>query len=428
MRSDADLDRISQEVSDFFERIEPFNSEAGMGEIWKYNIHHHELRKIIRSPVRFDEKLRRVHHQRYYSLQTDASLISYQTRWWIECLNRYGIDIESLPKEICEADIVGEEFKVDYAGRKVSPDLLRRIVHVEHIKKHFSLPNKRLRVIELGAGYGAFARVFRTYYPESTYIIVDIPDSLFFSSGFIRSSLPDAKVLLVSRAEQIAAGLNDYDFVFIPTGLETALHGGNCDLFINTHSLGEMPNVTIDRWFDFIQHSVTVARVFMLNRFLNSLQAEFRKQENRCSVSFDPHWTIHYWEYEPPFMRCPFQETPENPCLLVMAERLVEGRFNGEAPRRSAELTRFVRHQDWALNTLTYNPFTRTTPPFVRPERCPDFTMNGTLFQLWDAIRLNPTVENTQLMLRYLRYLNPVGLDFEEHSFYADEHRRLISS
>jgi hypothetical protein len=49
----------------------------------------------------------------------------------------------------------------------------------------------------------------------------------------------------------------------------------------------------------------------------------------------------------------------------------------------------------------------------------PDLTMSGTLFALWESIRLHPNATNVRLMLRYLDTLTG-RWPFEEMYFYED--------
>ena len=242
-------------------------------------------------------------------------------------------------------------------------------------------------------------------------------------------NFPDAKVLLVSSEEDyLNKNPKEYDFIFIPIGLEHILHGETFDLFVNTHSLGEMQNHTIIKWFDFIQNKVKIKRTYMLNRFLNRLNVpngQHRLNENRCSVIFDALWNIKYWEFEPPFMRCPFTETPENQCVLVMAERNENAADDMIRKNRSDYLFENVSYQDWFQFVKSYNPFYSTSSLFTKPERVQDFTMNGTLFNLWESIRLNENRNNIAAMLSYMKYINLMGPEFEEYYYYLERYSSL---
>jgi hypothetical protein len=310
----------------------------------------------------------------------------------------------------------------------VSPDLLRRIAHVGYMTQKFGLKQGKMRALELGAGFGPLARAFKLFYPQTTYYIVDLPVTLYFSGGFLKSCFPDRKVLLVGSEEEYRkADRDSYDFILIPSGLHHLIHGESFDVFMNTHSMGEMPNHVVEQWFDMIQNKLNVKFVFMLNRFLNRPFAEFRRNENKGSVLFDPHWDMKFWEFEPPFMRCPYAETHENQCALIMAERIPPERRDAAAYlRRSDGLADYVMNQDWVRTTNNYNPYLSPRKIAIYPERYQDYTMNGTLYNLWESIRLHPSVANTSLMIQYLKMINILGENFEEYDFYLQLHMQCM--
>lgn len=57
------------------------------------------------------------------------------------------------------------------------------------------------RVIEIGGGYGALARLFTLGSPKTEYVIIDLPESLFFSYVFINANFPEHKVKFVPAYE-----------------------------------------------------------------------------------------------------------------------------------------------------------------------------------------------------------------------------------
>ena len=415
---------LLKELADFYAKASAFSKDADLSPIWQMN-RAYTINDLIASAEPFAEKLKKIHSGTFYSLIHRADVLNYQTQWWVDVLASAGINVDAMAAHVTEAPIVGSEMKTTMAsGRVVSPDLMRRLAHVGYISQKFAMPQGRMRVLELGGGFGALGRVFKMFYPQATYYIVDLPVTLYFSGGFLKSCFPDRKILLVGSEEEYRnADRDSYDYILVPSGLHHIIHGETFDLFMNTHSMGEMPNHVVEQWFDMIQNKLNVKRIFMLNRYLNRVFSEFRRNENKGSVLFDPHWAIKYWEFEPPFMRCPFAETPENQCALVMAERVQPEYRNPAAnAQRSDALANYVMQQDWVKTTNSFNPYLNPNRIMIYPERYQDYTMNGTLFKLWESIRLNPTVANTSLMIQYLKYINILGENFEEYYFYLQLH------
>jgi hypothetical protein len=80
---------------------------------------------------------------------------------------------------------------------------------------------KRLRICEIGGGYGALCRWFLSALPSASYTIIDLPESLLFSRLYVTLSCPGRDVRFVPNYK---AGELDQPF----------------DLIINTLSMSEM--------------------------------------------------------------------------------------------------------------------------------------------------------------------------------------------
>jgi len=140
-----------------------------------------------------------------------------------------------------------------------------------------------------------------------SYVIIDIPKSLYFSLAFLRLNFPNERFCYAADPSCLSGPLADFDFMFVPTIHAESLAGSDFTLFCNTASLGEMKNCVIRYWMDLVQNRLQVEYFFGLNRFLNTMHPKghlehenFRLDENCCSVSFDQAWRILQWELEPP--------------------------------------------------------------------------------------------------------------------------------
>jgi len=89
-----------------------------------------------------------------------------------------------------------------------------------------------VRICEIGAGYGALAYWFRSAFPNCSYTIVDLPESLLFSRLYLSLTRPDVAtsfgLALASRATR-----------FVPNYMAGQLDEP-FDLVINTLSMSEM--------------------------------------------------------------------------------------------------------------------------------------------------------------------------------------------
>ncbi len=67
---------------------------------------------------------------------------------------------------------------VNYRGQRLSIRSLFHAVITENILRGVELPNEKVVIWEIGAGYGGLARILKSYIPNSCHIILDLPETL----------------------------------------------------------------------------------------------------------------------------------------------------------------------------------------------------------------------------------------------------------
>jgi hypothetical protein len=331
-----------------------------------------------------------------------------------------GLDIFSLPEKIQESDFIHSRNKVVRNGRVFSGNFMKTVSIAHRIFRH--IDKKELKnIIELGGGCGHQARTLNLLLPGIRYTIVDLPETLMFSFTYLSLCFPEKKILYVTSPSELAKR-NEYDLVFIPAVFAEGLEGDEYDLFINTASMGEMTNKTIHRWMDLIQNKIKLKHLFTLNRYLNVVNehlARFRRNENECSTSYDHKWKILNWELEPIYCRCPFIDTLHSRYLEIIASR-PEG-YDAGGPKRSDELLAHALSEDWYRLKGMYDDGMMQGRSNVLVN---DMTMTGTLFKLWESIRLDQNRRNVSAMLEYLGRII-IRHSFEEVYYYEGLLSRL---
>jgi len=378
-----------------------------------------------------------------FSVNTSDESKQYAVDWLLAEQSQRGIDLFSLPASIQESKYSYQDNNVLRNGRLLNPDFIRTVNICMEIKKYvqphrknsvsveanldltFALKDdEKLNVIELGAGLGHLARTLKLFGISGRHIIIDLPETLVFSYCFLTENFPDARVLLVSDAETGDEDFSMFDFILVPTIYKCCVLKKNYDLFINTASLGEMRNTDIFHWMDFIQNKLSVRYLFTLNRYLNTVNPalhEWRFQENECSVHYDKQWNILQWELEPSFTRSPYVDTLVARYVEIVAERL-EVLDEVACSTQSRNLLARVKQQDWYRFEDIY-PSVMTSRDNILVH---DMKMTGTLFMLWESIRLNTTVEAIALLLQYMHTLLRLNdVEFEEHNYYVNLFFRL---
>lgn len=114
----------------------------------------------------------------------------------------------------------------------------------------FSKVGARRLVWEIGSGWGGFAYQFKTLFPNTTYVMIDLPELFIFSAVYLKTLFPSAKILFVRSAADadLAATWQDYDFVFVPHTRLSDLIFPRLDLTINMVSFQEMTTEQVRRY------------------------------------------------------------------------------------------------------------------------------------------------------------------------------------
>jgi hypothetical protein len=100
--------------------------------------------------------------------------------------------------------------------------------------------SRPVRICEIGGGYGALCRWFKTTFPDVSYTIIDLPESLLFSRLYVALTLPTLETSL---------GLTEPEngVRFVPNYMAEEL----CDSFdviINTLSMSEMSDHQVRKY------------------------------------------------------------------------------------------------------------------------------------------------------------------------------------
>lgn len=108
--------------------------------------------------------------------------------------------------------------------------------------------SERKAILEIGAGWGGFAYQFKTLYPQSPYLIVDLPQTLLFSGTYLKTLFPECRFLLVDEAQPTIdkSMLEEFDFILIPHYVWPHLQMEQLDLAINMISFQEMTSGQVE--------------------------------------------------------------------------------------------------------------------------------------------------------------------------------------
>ncbi|OAB60853.1 hypothetical protein AY599_21585 [Leptolyngbya valderiana BDU 20041] len=177
-------------------------------------------------------------------------------------------------------------------------------------------------VWEIGAGWGGFARVFKTLMPGATYAIVDLPETMLFSALYLGHLFPEAKIHLYMPGGPAPDWTADFLF-FAHTELD-ALRPPRLDLALNMVSFQEMTAAQV--------RSYVEAAWERGAPFLYSLNRE-RSPYNTELESVSAILGERFWPHEIPVLDLPYTRLPEPGAT----QRVAKARDAGAKSKKTAK-------------------------------------------------------------------------------------------
>ena len=143
-------------------------------------------------------------------------------------------------------------FGYDIDGRLFNLDTLKFLEVLVGMKRAGALDAfrrvKGRRIAwEIGGGWGGFAYQFTRLFPETTYVITDLPELFLFSATYLRTVFPTATTLLWGPGLPAPERKRwrDYDFVFVPNTRAEDLPDFKPHLMLNMASFQEMTSAQV---------------------------------------------------------------------------------------------------------------------------------------------------------------------------------------
>ena len=131
---------------------------------------------------------------------------------------------------------------VQYKNKLISQDLCNSIHEFYAIRQSGKFP-KKMKIAELGAGYGRLAFIFLKVLPDSSYCIIDIPPALYISQKYLSTVFPGEKIFKFKpfkSYQQIKKEFESARIQFLMPHQIELLPKKQFGLFITVSSLHEM--------------------------------------------------------------------------------------------------------------------------------------------------------------------------------------------
>jgi len=375
-----------------------------------------------------------------FTMYTDRAFLEHLVDWQVDTLAEMGARLEDFPDTYRESDAMPAHLRLRRAGRPVSADFLRLLTYAHVIDAQLAVagaPAPRL-IVEIGSGYGGLARLLKLRYPNSTVCLIDLAVCLRAAEHYLRSSLPDARMVWADGAPadlaQADIAQSGADFLLVPAEHAHRITGQAIDLAINVWSFGEMPNAQIRGWFDFIQKRNATARLFLLNHVMAAITLDPGAVGHHAGHygwlrELDAKWRVQAFEIDPAIERPPMVRHKHRG-LMLFVERLLSDEDINREKLAAGEAARALHGDDWVRGSLRSNrpdkgdpsaarrafltypiePLTAETE-FVldqfsrglhlwRPDI--DRTRDGAFFRLWNDVRVNEDPVSLRLLRIWL--------------------------
>lgn len=159
------------------------------------------------------------------------------------------IDKLGLLKKLREPSL-GNPLLIGYRGKLISQDLCNSVHEFYSITKDINM-DKKIKIAELGAGYGRLAYVFLHAVPTVTYCIIDLPPALYVSQEYLTKIFPKENIFTFrhfKNFKEIEKKFVDSRIAFLMPQQIEYLPDNYFDIVINISSLGEMRRDQINNY------------------------------------------------------------------------------------------------------------------------------------------------------------------------------------
>lgn len=270
--------------------------------------------------------------------------------------------------------------RFNYNAYRLSLDFLKK-VNTAVLAEPYCGPGAT--VLEVGGGFGQLARIMLLGGLCKRYILVDLPETLYFARIFLEREVGGA------------------DIAFIPASDWDGLPDNDC--FINTSSLGEMRFEVAQKYVRVLQQCSQSC--VLLNRMLNTyhpIKEHFREHDNGWYWALDNYWETDRVELEPIFTR-----------------------FTAEAMQHHRELLFCARRSESEHQVGISRSYGGTSSRSASCREVNQFLHDATESRIFlEAVRTMPTVNHLDALIRYL-YAIQLKWPFEDMPYLLRRYRDL---
>ena len=211
--------------------------------------------------------------------------------------HRFAQKIDKVRLASLSESLAGNYWSIHYRGKKLSEQLLQNMVVANDIIEHVPFSTQQRNVIlDIGVGFGGSTRIMSYYTPNTTQILLDLPETLFLTAYYLKYNFPNKKIALLEdiypHLDNLEEIINNYDFIIIPPFVLEHLKDKSIDLVINASSLAFMSEEYLNFYLEQTQ------RLLKDRGYFYSL-----------NTTEDSQWGIgsHHWDYKATYLTVMFK-------------------------------------------------------------------------------------------------------------------------
>jgi len=206
-------------------------------------------------------------------------------------------------------------------------------------------------VCEIGGGYGNIARLWfsNTIVDIDTYLIIDIPESLFFAEVFLRSTLKDVDVVYINSIDDINKEKNNKKVVYLcPIYLHELTSNLKFDIIANTESIPEMGDDWARFWRDWMGNQN--AAYFYSHNFALHRCEHLPTKEEFISPLVPPKWEAHFVQVNHPIVMIHYK----NSTLATILFKNITAYYSENLNNNIGNILELKKQENMTQDTFLY--------------------------------------------------------------------------
>jgi putative sugar O-methyltransferase len=172
---------------------------------------------------------------------------------------------------------------------EVTGNVVTCFYHYNIISSHIDLHEIK-SLLEIGPGNGNLSSILKSQMPQTTFINIDLPETLSHSIVYLFDLFPEAKILFPN--EDIKEDISRYDYIFLTPSQINKVNDSTVDMVINTYSFQEMTQRQIEEYFAFIKRSLKAEGYFYAANRVEKIPAGNNPLQNETRES-----VVRFFEY-----------------------------------------------------------------------------------------------------------------------------------